>query len=275
MGVYDQIRNVFGRRRPPAGTATYEEPPHTAPLIVPAFGEVFDLHVIVHLKWSCDTVDEVVLERLARERRDAALYIVGRIVRDRARACDPTDPARAQAVINEAKGIREGLCYREEEHTIMCRPSVQVLMDPRLREKLLPLETERVELHYQHRLGVLRDKQMRQRAEDWLQAFQKLEEFDRLGKDERQFLLRYAAMLVDEEFAKVVSAMADDRQVRYTQFAEVLDRATRDHERLGLFEFASAYDKALQTFCRQMGVSPATFLLADFGEERPAEERVP
>jgi hypothetical protein len=264
-------------RRGPSveGTATYEAPPHTAPLVVPALGDVFDLHVIVHLKWSCDSLDDAELEKLALEWRDGALYIVGRVVGDCARSLDPLQPARAQAVINGSEGIRNGLCYRDDRHMITCRPSVQVLMDPRLREQLLPFEQQRVELTQQHQLDTQRDIQMRKRAEDWLQALQTLEHFDHLGKDERQFLLRYAASLVDSEFAEVIGRMANDRHVRYTHFAEVLERASRDHERLGLFEFASAYDKSLQTFCRQMGVNPASFLMSDFGAENPPQERVP
>jgi hypothetical protein len=264
------------RRGPSADAiATYEAPPHTGPLIVPAVGDVFDLHVIVHLKWSCDSLNDAELTKLALGRREGALYIVGRIVRDCARSLDPLQPARAQAVINDSEGIRNGLCYRDNRHTITCRPSVQVLMDPRLREQLLPIEQQRIELTQKDRLAVQRDNQMRKRTEDWLQAIQKLEHFDNLGKDERQFLLRYAARLVDSQFAEVIEQMAGDRHVQYTQFAEVLERATRDHERLGLFEFASAYDKSLQTFCRQMGINPASFLMSDFGGENPSQERVP
>jgi hypothetical protein len=271
------LRDLLGRFRSASKTdvpATYEAPPHTTPLVVPARGDVFDLHVIVHLKWSCDTLNDADLQRLALDRRDGALYIVGRIVRDCARSLDPFEPARAQAVINGSEDIRKGLCYRDGRHLITCRPLVQVLMDPRLREQLLPFEQEWVELMHNHQLSSQRDVQMQKRAESWLKAFQELEGFAHLGRDERQFLLRYAASLVDSEFAQVISAMAKDRQVLYDQFKDVLDRASRDHERLGLFEFASAYDKALQTFCRQMGVNPASFLLSDFGAE-PSKERVP
>jgi hypothetical protein len=176
-------------------------------------------------------------------------------------------------VINDSDGVRKGLCYRDRRHLITCQPSVQVLMDPRLREQLLPLEQERVDLKLRHQLGLQRDAKMRERAEDWLQAFRKLEGFDHLGKDERQFLLRYAASLVDADFAQVIEKMAHDRRVMYDQFTGVLDRASREHERLGLFEFASAYDKSLQTFCRQMGINPASFLMSDFGVESEPRER--
>ena len=271
------LRDFFGRftsASAPKAAATYEAPPHTAPLVVPAAGDVFDLHVIVHLRWSCDSLNDTALQKLALDRQDGALYNVGRIVRDCARSLDPFQPARAQVVINGSEGIKQGLCYRDYRHLITCRPSVQVLMDPRLREKLLPFEQQRVALTQQHQLDVQRDVQMRKRAEDWLQAIQKLEGFASLGKDERQFLLRYAASLVDNEFAQVVGKMADDRHVLYTQFAEVLERASRDYERIGLFEFASAYDKSLQTFCRQMGINPASFLMSDFGTENPSPDRV-
>lgn len=274
MGFRDWINTVFRQPPPPRRTATFEPPPHTAPLIVPAQGDVFDLHVIVHLKWSCDSLDSDELEEVALERREGALYTVGRTIRDLARSLDPFQPARAQASINGSEAMRNGICYDEDGHMVTCRPMAQVLMDPRLRDQLLPFATQRVELREQHRLGQIHDQQLRERAEEWLQAFQRLEQFAQLGKDERQFLLRYAASLVDKDFAEVIEKMAGDRYVLYTQFAEVLGRATRDHERVGLFEFAAAYDKALQTFCRQMGVSPATFLLSDFGEEKPPQERV-
>lgn len=272
-----RLRDLLGRFTSASAviaTATYEAPPHTAPLVVPAAGDVFDLHVIMHLKWSCGSLNEDQLQNLALDRRDGALYIIGRIIRDCARSLDPLQPTRAQVVINGSEGIKQGLCYRYGRHLIICRPSAQVLMDPRLREQLLPFEQKRVEQTQKHRLSMERDHQMRKRAEDWLQAFRQLEDFDRLGQDERQFLLYYAASLVDDDFARVIGEMAKDRHVRYDQFKDVLERATRDHERIGLFEFASAYDKSLQTFCRQMGINPASFLMSDFGTENPTQQRV-
>jgi hypothetical protein len=275
MGLRNWINTVLRPSQEPRHTPTFEPPPHTAPLVVPAQGDVFDLHVIVHLKWSCETFDIDELEKLVLQRRDGALYSIGRTIRDLARSLDPFQPARAQAIINGSEALRKGLCYDEDGHMVTCRPTTQVVMDPRLRDQLLPFAAQRVELHEQHRLGQLHDQQLRERTEEWLQAFQRLEQFPQLGKDERQFLLRYAASLVDKDFAAVIEKMAGDRYVFYSHFAEVLERATRDHERVGLFEFAAAYDKALQTFCRQMGVSPASFLLSDFGEEKPTPERIP
>jgi hypothetical protein len=225
------------------------------------------------MAWSSPTLRSAELEKLALDRRDGALYLIGRDIRDLARGLDPLDPGGAQDALNAHRRINSPLCYRRNGYLIKCQPRVQVFLDPRLREQLLPFATRRVELDEHHRVDLQRDRQIQERAQQWLEAIQRLEGFDHLGKDERQFLLRYAASLVDEEFAKVISEMAQDRHVRYDQFVDVLRNTRREHERVGLFEFASAYDKALQTFCRQMGVDPAAFLLSDFGERPAAGQR--
>jgi hypothetical protein len=270
MGLGDWL-GAFVRRG--NDDAAYEPPPHTAPLVVPARGGVFDLHVIVHLAWSCPTLRNAELEKLALDRCDGALYLIGRDIRDLARDLDPLDPGGAQDALNAHRRINGALCYRRNGEMIKCQARVQVFLDPRLREQLMPFATERVELDECHRVNLQRDRQIQERAQRWLEAIQRLEGFDHLGKDERQFLLRYAASLVDEDFAKVINELAKDRYVRYEQFVEVLRNTRREHERVGLFEFASAYDKALQTFCRQMGVDPAAFLLSDFGERPLSGQR--
>ena len=55
------------------------------------------------------------------------------------------------------------------------------------------------------------------------------------------------------------------------ELAQVLARASVAHEDVGLFEFASAYDKALQAFCRRMGLDPLAVMMVEMGEETQAQ----
>ena len=76
-------------------------------------------------------------------------------------------------------------------------------------------------------------------------------------------LLPYAASLTDEAFAGVLHGLAAHRMQLTTDLAAVLQQAAANHEHVGLYEFANAYDKALQSFCRQMGLDPFAWLQSD------------
>ncbi|SCL49092.1 hypothetical protein GA0070606_1414 [Micromonospora citrea] len=262
--LWRRIRGDGGDRAPiqPRPAEVYEPPASDAPLVVPARGDVYDFHVYAHLRWDSPSrhFDIYEIEEEAAAYQDVARERTMQTVWRHARSLDPLDPAGAELVLNDA--LATGFCWPKASPDLRCRPSVRVLMDPRLREQKAPLELRRVE----QQLALARDEVVRARTEQWLRGFQELEQFHHLGKDERQFLLPFAASLVDGELATVTRALADERRARYDELVGVLAQAVRDHERVGLFEFANAYDKALRAFCRQMGVDLGKWHLADFGE---------
>jgi hypothetical protein len=247
----------------------YEPQASSSPLVVPAGGDVYDFHAFVHLQWDSPSrhfdLDEIEEESASYE--DVAMQQTMRVVWSRARTLDPLDPAGAELQLNQA--LETGFCWPKTNPNLRCRPSVRVIIDPRLKEQKAPLELRRIE----QRLAMERDEIVRERTERWLLGFQELEQFRHLGKDERQFLVPFAASLVDADLATVTRALAGERRARYDELVGVLAQAVRDHERVGLFEFANAYDKALRAFCRQTGIDLGTWHLADFGEPvEPAAE---
>ncbi|MET8041890.1 hypothetical protein ABZU25_13645 [Micromonospora sp. NPDC005215] len=247
----------------------YEPPGSDAPIVVPAQGDVYDFHVLVQLRWDSPSrhfdLDEIEDESAAYQ--DIARQRTTQAVWRQARSLDPLDPAGAETLLNEM--LAAGFCWPRTNPDLRCRPWVRVMIDPRLREQKAPLELRRIE----QQVGMARDEVVRERTERWLHAFQELEQFRHLGKDERQFLVPFAASLVDADLARVTAALASERRSRYDELVGVLAQAVRDHERVGLFEFANAYDKALRAFCRQVGVDLGKWHLADFGE--PVESAEP
>ncbi|MFJ6168312.1 hypothetical protein ACIQH6_24555 [Micromonospora orduensis] len=254
---------------PPRGPGEVFEPPASeTPVVVPAQGDVYDFHVFVQLRWDSPSrhfdLDEIEDESAAYQ--DIARQRTTQAVWRQARSLDPLDPAGAEKLLNET--LAGGFCWPKANPDLRCRPSIRVIIDPRLREQKAPLELRRIE----QQLAMARDEIVRERTERWLHGFQELEQFQHLGKDERQFLVPFAASLVDADLAKVTGALADERRSRYDELVGVLAQAVRDHERVGLFEFANAYDKALRAFCRQMGIDLGKWHLADFGEPVESEE---
>ncbi|MBN1171499.1 MAG: hypothetical protein JXA67_04945 [Micromonosporaceae bacterium] len=239
----------------------YEPADEGEPLVVAARGDVFDLQLIPHFRWSSGQMSYEALVRRSSHYTDSARSKLIHRIWAVAREFRPAETTEAERRINEE--ISKGWCYDDDEGTIRCTPSVRVVPDPRMRELLLPFER-----------GVLRARKVEALAEEWLQVFCRLEQLDRLGRVERQFLLPFAASLTDPEFAAVLHALADVRRARTTELAGVLQQAGRSHESVGLFEFASAYDKAYQAFCRQMGLDPFAWAQSPFGgAERPGPER--
>jgi hypothetical protein len=166
----------------------------------------------------------------------------------------PEDTARVESAIN--LDLADGWWYDDEAGRIQCCPSVRVLSDPRLREQMLPFEQRRLELENEYRTRELKAKLAEPLAEVWLHVIKRLEQLEEMGPDERQFLLPFAANLTDGDFAVVMQKLAGTRRERASELADVLAQATENHENVGLFEFATAYDAALRTFRRQMGLQP-------------------
>ncbi|MGY5138920.1 hypothetical protein ACWGJW_42195, partial [Streptomyces nigrescens] len=173
-------------------------------------------------------------------------------------ACEPGDPVAAENAVN--KELRGGWCYHDEKGLIRCRPSVRMRIDPALREHVLPFHLAEVRMEKEHHLGKLKADQVKELTERWLRVMSELELLGTLGAAERRLLVPFAAALADEDFFKVMQALKNTRRNGAEALADVLTAATKHHEQVGLFEYANAYDKALSEFCRQMGLSPFSWV---------------
>jgi len=255
FGTKDEIESQSaGSAAPTSKLVEYEPADSTEPIVVSAKGDVFHLHLIPHFRWSTDQLTFSELEQRSAKYKDVARSELLHRVWSTARRFDPDDTDAAEKAINQV--LEAGWCYEDEAVTLRCKASARVVLDPELRDHKLPIEKKRLNLKADYDLGTLKAELVESLAGRWLAAFQSLEMLPQLGPDERQFLLPYAASLTDEGFAKVMLALAGHRRQLGRELADVLQQASRDHERVGLYEFANAYDKALRTFCRQMGIDP-------------------
>jgi hypothetical protein len=253
---------LWKRERPaepavqPADDQEYEPPAGSEEMVIASRGDVFNLHLIPYFRWtSSDMPFEVLAQRSARYVEPAR----GRLLREvwrTVRRFGPNDVAAAEEAVNSLTELRRGWCYHDERGVVRCRPTVRVTLDPRLREHTLPLELERLRLDFAHQYAMADAEQIETRTERWLHAVKKLEQIPELGPVQRQFLAPFCALMADERFAVTMTAVADLRAERTDDLLTVLQQAGKDHEGVGLFEFANAYDKAVSAFAQQMGVDP-------------------
>ncbi|MEV2197217.1 hypothetical protein AB0I02_40510 [Streptomyces phaeochromogenes] len=250
LGVVDPVRPE----------AYAELAPGAEPLLLAARGDVFEFHVLPHFRWHSR---EMSLERLRKragalsaEARDELLKRSWAL----ARTCDAIDSVKAEELINSE--LSEGWCYDdEEEGLIKCRPTVRVRIDPALRDRMRPARLQEQAMKEDLRLGLLKAAHARRLTEEWLQIMAGLERSGKLTPVQRQFLVPFAATLADGDFAATSNALRAARRTGAVALADVLNQATKNHEQIGLFEFANAYDQALNSFSQQMGLTPFSWIL--------------
>lgn len=228
-------------------------------LLLAAQGDVFEFHVLPHFRWhSRDMTVERLRERagtLTAAARDELLKRAWAL----ARTCDPTEPVKAEKLINSE--LSDGWCYSDDEGLVKCRPTVRVRMDPLLRDRMRPARLEEQGIKDDLRLGRLKAAHARLLTEEWLQVIADLERSGELTPVQRQFLVPIAASLADGDFAAACDTLRSARRTGAVALANVLNQATKNHEQIGLFEFANAYDKALNSFSQQMGLTPFSWIL--------------
>ncbi|MFE4688731.1 hypothetical protein ACFRH6_01585 [Streptomyces sp. NPDC056749] len=233
--------------------------PGAEPLRLAARGDVFEFHVTPHFRWHSR---EMPVERLrllagvlSAEARDDLLMRSWEV----ARTCDPADPVEAERLINDR--LSEGWCYAEADGLVKCLPTVRVRMDPVLRERIRPARLQEQGMKDELRMGLLKAAHARQLTEEWLHVIAGLEESGELQPAQRQFLVPFAAVLADADFSSAADSLRAARRTGTRALADVLGQAARNHEQVGLFEFAGAYDKALSSFSQQMGLTPFSWIL--------------
>ncbi|MFJ3416951.1 hypothetical protein ACIPN8_11440 [Streptomyces sp. NPDC086082] len=250
---------ALGSVEPVRPEAYAELAPAAQPLLLAADGDVFEFHVLPHFRWHSREMSVEQLRRragaLSAEARDELLKRSWSL----ARTCDPVDPVKAEELINSE--LSDGWCYEGEEGLVKCRPTVRVRIDPALRDRMRPTRLEAQAMKEDLSLGLLKAAHAKQLTEEWLQVIAHLERSGELGPVQRQFLVPFAAVLADGDFAAATDALRTVRRNGAVALANVLNQATKNHEEIGLFEFANAYDKALNSFSQQMGLTPFSWIL--------------
>jgi hypothetical protein len=67
-----------------------------------------------------------------------------------------------------------------------------------------------------------------------------------------------------------MEALRRERRTSTEALVEALRGARGDHQEAGLYEFADAYDKALSAFCKEMGLSPFSWIDDAVAPDGPA-----
>jgi hypothetical protein len=229
----------------------------------PPNGSEVLLQVVPYFRWSSSAMSFETLSARALQYVEPARGRLLREVWTTARRFGPTQLQQAEQAINDLDNVRKGWCYQDKEGEIRCSPTVRVLLDPRLRDQLLPFEMRLCELEKGFDLGDAKAQRVRRLTEQWLQIIRELEAAGALGNVERQFLVPFAASMSDNDFATVMHALAQTRSERATDLVAVLQQASKNHEGVGLFEFAKAFDMAAQSYSRQLGLGPHRWNLKD------------
>ncbi|MFE2292671.1 hypothetical protein [Streptomyces sp. NPDC059452] len=249
--------------------AIAELPLHGVPMTVAARDDVFEFHLTPHFRWrSTEMSFEELGERAAALEEPARRELLRRAW-GIARSYDPADPVAAEEAINRRLG--EAWCYTEDKGVISCRASVRVRSDPALRDHVRPFRLTELRMREEHRLGELKAQHAAALTEIWIDVVTTLEMTDEPGAVERQFLAPFVAPLADRDFAATMKALRETRRTGTEALARVLGQAAKEHDQVGLYEFANAYDKALSSFCKQMGVSPFAWAISETAGAGEAE----
>ncbi|MEV4845000.1 hypothetical protein AB0K20_17515 [Micromonospora matsumotoense] len=229
---------------------TYQPTDDSTLLTALCQGDVYEFQVHTTLVWSAFLpYHDLVAE--AGEFTASARDTVRERIWEVARRFSAYQSVEAEEAIQEA--LTPQWCYRGASGMVRCRAKVRVLPDPRVREHLLPFERRKLDLEANTALALLRADRFEQVARRWQQLF------DTLGHDA---MVAYAAQLADPTVSVVVTSLVNQRRASAVELAKVLQQASKDHENVGLYEFASAYDAALQTLRRQMHLDEGGFPIA-------------
>ncbi|MEV6707404.1 hypothetical protein [Micromonospora wenchangensis] len=229
---------------------TYQPTDDSTLLTALCQGDVYEFQVHTTLVWSAflpyrDLVAEA--DEFTASARDTVRERIWEV----ARRFSPYQSVEAEQAIQEA--LTPQWCYRSAAGMVRCRAKVRVLPDPRVRDHLLPFEQRKLDVEANTTLALLRADRFEQVARRWQQLF------DTLGHDA---MVAYAAQLADPAVSAVVTNLVNQRRAGAVQLVDVLREASKDHENIGLYEFASAYDAALQTLRRQMHLDEGGFPIA-------------
>ncbi|WP_067498411.1 hypothetical protein [Actinoplanes sp. TFC3] len=248
MSFWQSVKKFFtGRPQPISTGSTTEEARHQTPapdqpVIALACGDVYEFRVYADIEWSTRAMSYDQLVRQAGERSATVAEDLRRRVWREARRHRPHEAAAAEDAIRRSLG---SWCYETDYGTIKCTPTVRVWPDPRVQEHLTPYALRSIDLDSERILSLQRAGSVQEMVERWRRVLLDL----RAG-----VVTVHAAQLSDPGFATVVGRLADRRRQSVLELVEVLDRSVKDHEQVGLFEFAEMYANAIVALQRQLDI---------------------
>ncbi len=218
-----------------------------APMEIPARGEVFNFLVQMEAVWSVDAKDIPDLHARTDRKAASAQRAVYDAIWAIGREYAPHQAQEAEEAMVER--LRKPICFDDGGTQVRCEARVRVRSDPRVLTVLEPYWRRYVEMESEHLLGMLRADRVKERTEHWRTIMNELADVD-FG----DLVLPYAAQLTDNAFADAVGSLENDRQRARVDLVTVLGNASKSHTRMGMFEFADAYDKAIKAFKKSQGL---------------------
>ncbi|MEV4507462.1 hypothetical protein AB0K00_00690 [Dactylosporangium sp. NPDC049525] len=216
----------------------------TAPIALAAKGDAFDFSVRPTFTWHARRMTRNRFEHCINTYTPDALDAL-RIRTERvARSFEPHHSHRLELELNARLSAKDWVMGAPDER-LTCRPVVFVLPDPRVRESMQPYWRRRIEMQSEHELAMRRAELTRERTEAWSRVMKALE------KDPRS---RHAASLVEHEaFAEVYTAMTQGRKDELLKLIDLLEKAGRSYNGIGLYEYAEGLDAALAEYRKRSG----------------------
>ncbi|MEV6298730.1 hypothetical protein AB0M02_04915 [Actinoplanes sp. NPDC051861] len=223
-------------------------------------GDVYELRIHADLEWSTSAMTYAELMRQAGEYTGAAHDELRRRVWRIGRNYGPHQAAQAEAEMRRQAG---DWCYDTDKGLIRCVADIRVVPDERVREHLVPYALREIDLDAEAVLGHQRADLLEKLVARWRTL---------LTASGASPITVAAAQLSDPAFAAVLNLLAEKRRAQGRELVDVLGQATRDHEQLGLFEFAEMYASAAAAFLSQLNEEDQKFVRdmvnADLGGSR-------
>jgi hypothetical protein len=216
-----------------------------APIALTAKGDAFDFSVRPTFTWHATRMTRTRFEDLVDAYTPDALAAL-RIRTERvARSFEPHQSQHLERELNARLSAKDWAMGPPDER-LTCRPVVFVLPDPRVRESMQPYWRRRIEMQSEHDLAMRQAELTRERTEAWSRVMKALE------KDPHS---RHAASLVEHEaFAEVYTAMTQGRKDELLRLIDLLEKAGRSYNGIGLYEYAEGLDAALAEYRKRSGV---------------------
>jgi hypothetical protein len=219
---------------------TYREP-EIGPVVVRSEGDVFEFHVYATPTW---TGQEMFADEL-REHAGRLTPRVHELVREQiwplARNFRPT--AGAQAEVAFQRAVESGWHF---SNGVACVVKLRVLSDPALHEHLRKSALRELDVEADAKLGRLRVELLTTVVDKWHKLLTDL------GRTPEAV---QAARLTAQDLGTAVQQLAAHHRTAVEELIKVLGTAAGQHDRIGLYEFATAYDAALAALQRELGVT--------------------
>jgi hypothetical protein len=237
---------VADLRQPIDVEAELTECRYHRPIALAAKGDAFDFSVRPTFNWFAERMTRQRFETLIDSHTSDATHTLRVRAEGLARSYEPHCAHDLEKHLNTRLAAMDWVIGPATAR-LVCRPEVFVLPDPRVREVMQPYWQRRIEMQSDHELAVRRAELTRERTQAWSSVMAALE------TDPRS---RHAASLVDHQaFAEVFKTMTQGRKDELLRLIDLLEKAGRSYNGIGLYEYAEGLDAALAEYRKQADVA--------------------